>query len=237
MSAVVRLSLLLLVSLAVAVAQEAAPSPTPSASPSPSATPAPEATPEASPEATPESSPSPTSVTEEPPAPALEPAAPETPPADIIPMEGQPTGGAPLDTQNLSPSPDGSVPDAAFTDPNSIVPDEPPGPPAMPQTVESAEQKERELNIRYREVRVKAEEDPKVIEMAEKADTAKTDEDKRAARREYYRLLFKKMVSLDKSLADKCTLMEQAYLRRLAQERLEPTIPLNPPPTPSPLAN
>jgi hypothetical protein len=29
--------------------------------------------------------------------------------------------------------------------------------------------------------------------------------------------------------------METAYLRRLAQERLEPTIPLNPPPTPEPL--
>jgi hypothetical protein len=53
--------------------------------------------------------------------------------------------------------------------------------------------------------------------------------------REYYRLLFKKIVAIDKSLAEKCKVMETAYLRRLAQERLEPTIPLNPPPTPEPL--
>jgi hypothetical protein len=29
--------------------------------------------------------------------------------------------------------------------------------------------------------------------------------------------------------------MEDAYIRRLAQDRLEPTIPLNPPPTPEPI--
>ena len=82
---------------------------------------------------------------------------------------------------------------------------------------------------------MQVEKDPKVMSLFEQAEKAKTFEDQRAAMREYYRLLFKKISTVDKSLADKCKVMETAYLRRLAQERLEPTIPLNPPPTPEPL--
>jgi hypothetical protein len=157
-------------------------------------------------------------------------------------MEGLPTAplapseGIPLDTQDLSPAlPSANIPDAAFTDPNAIIPDEAPAPPAMPVAVESAQEKARLLTIRYRDVRVQADKDPKVLRMFERSNEAKTDEDKRAALREYYRLLFAKMVSIDKNLEERCRIMEQAYLRRLAQERLEPTIPLNPPPTPEPL--
>ena len=40
---------------------------------------------------------------------------------------------------------------------------------------------------------------------------------------------------IDPALEKKCKMMEEAYIRRLAQTRLEPTIPLNPPPTPKPL--
>jgi len=101
--------------------------------------------------------------------------------------------------------------------------------------VESEAEKQRELNIRYREVRVKAEEDANVTRMLERADEAATLEDRRAALREYYRLLFKKIASIDSSLKVKSEIMEEAYIRRLAQTRLEPTIPLNPPPTPEPL--
>lgn len=158
-------------------------------------------------------------------------------------MEGQataplaPSEGVPLETQDLSPAlPSATIPDAAFTDPNAIVPDEAPAPPSMPQAVESAQEKARELTIRYRDVRVQADKDPKVLRMYERSTEAKTDEDKRAALREYYRLLFAKMISIDKNLEERCRTMEQAYLRRLAQERLEPTIPLNPPPTPEPLS-
>ncbi len=67
------------------------------------------------------------------------------------------------------------------------------------------------------------------------ADEARTMEDRRAAFREYYRLLFKKIVAKDKTLAERCQQLEAAYLRRLAQEMIEPTIPLKPPPTPEPL--
>jgi hypothetical protein len=84
-------------------------------------------------------------------------------------------------------------------------------------------------------VRVQAEKDPGIVSLLEQANRARTLEEQRAALRQYYRLLFKKIASMDKSLADKCKVMETAYIRRLAQERVEPTIPLNPPPTPEPL--
>jgi hypothetical protein len=201
-----RLFIAVLIPMAALLAQEqASPKPAAKVSPSPSPVPAPEG-------ASPELSPSP--VVSPPPG-----------DADVIPMEG----GAPLGT-------DEAMPDESFTQPDAIIPDErPAGPPAVPATFESAQEKARQLSIRYREVRVQAEKDPKVVSLFEQAGKAKTLEDQRAAMREYYRLLFKKIVAIDKSLADKCKVMETAYLRRLAQERLEPTIPLNPPPTPEPL--
>ena len=150
-------------------------------------------------------------------------------------MAGEPTStiiGAPLDTNDLAPA-DQALPDEAFTLPNAIIPDELPPAPAIP--AESEEEKERQLGILYREVRIRVEKDPDVQSLHDQAGTAKTMEDRRAAFREYYRLLFKKMVAVDKNLEVRCTIMEEAYLRRLAQERIEPTIPLNPPPTPEPL--
>ena len=201
-----RLFIAVLIPMAALLAQEQA-SPTPAAkvSPSPSPVPAPEG-------ASPELSPSPV-------------VSPPSGDADVIPMEG----GAPLQT-------DEAMPDESFTQPDAIIPDErPAGPPAVPATFESAQEKARQLSIRYREVRVQAEKDPKVVSLSEQAGQAKTLEDQRAAMREYYRFLFKKIIAIDKSLAEKCKVMETAYIRRLAQERLEPTIPLNPPPTPEPL--
>lgn len=146
-------------------------------------------------------------------------------------------GGAPLDSREIAPArPDEAMPDESFTQPNAIIPDERPvGPPAVPATFESAQEKARQLSIRYRDVRVQAEKDSKVVSLFEQAGRAKTLEEQRAAMREYYRFLFRRIVAIDKSLEEKCKVMETAYLRRLAQERLEPTIPLNPPPTPEPL--
>ena len=206
LSSTLRLFIAVLIPVAALLAQEqASPTPAAKASPSPSPVPALEG-------ASPELSPSPV-------------VSPPAGDADVIPMEG----GAPLET-------DEAMPDESFTQPDAIIPDErPAGPPAVPATFESAQEKARQLSIRYREVRVQAEKDPKVVSLFEQAGKAKTLEDQRAAMREYYRLLFKKIVAIDKSLAEKCKVMETAYLRRLAQERLEPTIPLNPPPTPEPL--
>lgn len=159
-----------------------------------------------------------------------------------IPSEpGQPAEGI-LIEQDLSLS--GEVPvsaedDRDFVDPNALIP----GPSADISSIDprsagpSDEEKDRKLKILYREVRTKAEKDASVLSLREKAESAKTFEGERAAYREYYRALFLKMKQIDKSLAKKCDLMQDAYLARLAQTRIEPTIPLEPPPKPEPLAN
>jgi len=184
-------------------------------------------------------SPSPVSLLQ----PATSPEASPTPSADVIPLEGQAQPpdaviGAPLDTRDLAPvipRTDEAMPDDAFTSPNAVIPDT--EPPALPVAAESAEEKARQISIHYRELRVKAEKDPAVLQMLQRADEAMTEEDRRASLREYYRLLFKKIVTMDKTLEAHCELLKNAYIRRLAQERLEPTIPLNPPPMPEPIGN
>lgn len=195
--------------------------------------------PVASPDATPPEAPAPPAAT---PTPEAAPSAPEAtpvpalPPAagveeDIIPLppEGNPVGAPPASGE--------PVPDSAFTDPNAVIPDEatanlPPAPSGP-----SADEINRKLKIRYQEVRTQVDKDPAVRSLREQAEAAKSFEDERAAYREYYRLLFQKMAKEDKTLKDHCKIMEAAYLSRLAQTRLEPTIPLKPPPTPEPLAN
>ena len=245
----IRSFVLFLLSAGFLLAQEPSPSPAPTAdvSPTPFAPPTPEGfpasliDPAAPPSLVPEAE-APPPPLDTPPAPA-----PDTPPpapaeavpspspteSDSIPIEG----GAPLDTREITPGrPDEGMPDETYTEPDALIPDAAPlGPPAAPVTFESTQEKARQLSIRYRDVRVQAEKDPKVASLREQADRARTLEDQRAAMREYYRLLFKKIASIDKSLTEKCKVLETAYIRRLAQERLEPTIPLNPPPTPEPL--
>ncbi len=245
-----RLIAVFLILVGVLLAQDPSPAPTPETSSSPEPPPAMEPPPALEPAPTPPPAPlldapaAPSLVPglEASPTPGLEPPPPEASPepvaspspteADVIPMEG----GAPLETKDIGPArADETMPDEAYTQPDALVPDQAPTAPPPPVSFESAQEKARQLSIRYREVRVQAEKDPKVVSLREQAERARTIEDQRAAMREYYRLLFKKMISIDKSLTDKCKVMETAYLRRLAQERLEPTIPLNPPPTPEPL--
>ncbi len=93
----------------------------------------------------------------------------------------------------------------------------------------------RVIDARYKALRIKIDKDPDVLSLKEQADQAKTYEGNRAALREYYRLLFQKMRAADKTLESRINQMEEAYLRRLAQTRVEPTIPLEPPPKPRPL--
>lgn len=240
------LPLLIAVLFAVTAVQAQEQSPTPAApesSPQASPSPSPAETPKDS-SATPEATPV-AAGTEAAPGPSATPSAgaPMVTPGDVIPMEGQPAApanGAPLETKDLAPAPktDEAMPDDAFTKPNAVIPDESaPQAPAAPPTAESAQEKARQVNIHYKEVRVVAEKDPKIVAMMAKADAAKSEEDRRAALREYYRMLFKKIVSMDASLTQKCSDLQAAYERRLAQFRLEPTIPLNPPPTPEPLSH
>ncbi len=134
--------------------------------------------------------------------------------------------------------PTGEVSPSDIPDPNSLFPDDfSPGemPPPPPAVAENEFERDRKLRIRFQEVKVQAGKDQAVRQMKEQADRATTEEEKRAALREHYRMLFAKMVSIDSELAERCVLMEAAYLRRIGQFRVEPTIPLTPPPTPEPL--
>jgi len=219
-------------------------SPSPSASPVVALTPATDATPPPSTPA-PEASPSPESSPS--PAPSPEPspeASPSPSPAtageDVIPLppEAGP-GELPIVSETEVPglaAPGEPLPDSAFADPNAVIPSGtdsslPPAPSGP-----SAQEIERKIKIRYQEVRTQVEKDPAVRSLKKQADEAKTFEEERAALREYYRLLFSKMKKVDKELTARCDTMEKAYIIRLAQIRLEPTIPLNPPPTPEPLS-
>ena len=118
------------------------------------------------------------------------------------------------------------------SDPNSLIP--PPQEPEQPSPINSAgiEEKQRQdQKVRYYSVKVKADKDDDLITLLAKADKAKSDEAKRQALRQYYDLLAKRMKKIDSSLSDWIDTMHSAYLRRLEQVRVEPTIPINPPPT------
>ncbi len=107
--------------------------------------------------------------------------------------------------------------------------------PPAPVVRENEFEKERKMKQRYQQVKLQALKDQAIRDMRSRADVARTDEDKRAALREYYRMLFTKIVAIDPELQERSDVLERAYLRRLGQYRVEPTIPLNPPPIPEPL--
>ncbi len=118
------------------------------------------------------------------------------------------------------------------SDPNSLIP--PPQEPEQPSPINSAgnEEKQRQdQKARYYTAKVKADKDEELSSLLEKADKAKSDEAKRQALHQYYDLLAKRMKKIDASLSDWIDTMHAAYLRRLEQVRVEPTIPLNPPPS------
>jgi len=119
------------------------------------------------------------------------------------------------------------------SDPNSLIP--PPVEPEQPSPINAAgnEEKQRQdQKTSYYTAKVKADKEEALVSLQQKADKAKSDEAKRQALREYYDLLAKRMKKIDPSLSEWIDTMHAAYLRRLAQVRVEPTIPLNPPPVP-----
>ncbi len=196
------------------------PAPTPEASPAPEAAATPESTPtpEATPEATPKNQDFINLPTDAP-----------SQASDVISDSQISLSGENLPTEQS---------DKEFLDPNQLLPTDSAPAAIDPRTLAaSGEEQERKVKIRYQQVRAKAELDPDVASLLAKAKTARTFEGERAAYRKYYELLFKKMKKLDGTLAKKCDLMEKTYLSRLAQSRIEPTIPLEPPPKPEPLAN
>ncbi|MDD5199411.1 MAG: hypothetical protein PHC88_06365 [Terrimicrobiaceae bacterium] len=160
--------------------------------------------------------------------------------ADYLPEPTDSSLGAPVESKDES-LPSGEAAPSDLPNPDNLIPQGPPGaegvPPAPPKVAENKFDVDRKLAVRYQEVKLLALKDEAIRSLHEQAEAAKTDEGKRQAMRAYFRLLFAKMTSIDAKLKVKCDLMEEAYLRRLGQFRVEPTIPLNPPPTPAPLAN
>lgn len=162
--------------------------------------------------------------------------------ADLPPLEDElpsiPTDEM-LDPSTLISDDSYAVPDFPTDEPADFPSEDYPVDFAPPPPVvrENEFEKERKLKQRYQQVKLQALKDQAIRGMRDRADVARTDEDKRAALREYYRMLFAKIVTIDPELQDQTDVLEQAYLRRLGQYRVEPTIPLNPPPTPVPLGS
>ena len=120
------------------------------------------------------------------------------------------------------------------SDPNALIP--PPVEPQQPSPVNASgnESKQREdQKTRYYTAKTQADKEEALASLQAKADKAKSDESKRQALRSYYDLLAKRMKKIDPSISEWIDTMHAAYLRRLEQVRVEPTIPLNPPPAPS----
>lgn len=222
--------------VAVTPATDATPPPIAEATPETPSAGAPAA--EGAEPATAEATPATGSEVEPMPAAEAEPASSPASGEDIIPLPPEP-GAAEMpivsDTEvPTTPNLSGPAADSSFADPNAVIPTDASLAPAAAGP--SSQEIERKLKIRYQEVRIQVDKDPDVLSLLKQSKAAKSSEDERAALREYYRLLFKKMKKADKELTTKCDIMERAYIARLAQTRVEPTIPLNPPPTPKPLS-
>ena len=152
------------------------------------------------------------------------PAAPATPTTPSTPDPAAPAANSGQGSPGENPPP---------SDPNSLIP--PPAEPAQPSPINAAgnEEKQRQdQKARYYSAKVKVDKEEALASLLQKSDKAKSDEAKRQTLREYYDLLAKRMKKIDPSLSEWVDTMHAAYLRRLAQVTLEPTIPVNVPPTP-----
>jgi hypothetical protein len=165
-------------------------------------------------------------------------------PSLFAPEKAAPSPAASADSATPSPSdPKAPSPNSGMgspgqnpppSDPNSLIP--PPVEPQQPSPVNATgnEAKQREdQKTRYYTAKTKADQEESLASLQARADKAKTDEGKRQALREYYDLLAKRMKKIDPSISEWIDTMHAAYLRRLAQIRVEPTIPQTPPPAPS----
>jgi hypothetical protein len=86
--------------------------------------------------------------------------------------------------------------------------------PQVPSASAIAAQEAQE-KARYRQVRAKALEDPNVLSLQDKADTAPNEDEQKAASKSYYKALFDKMREIEPSLKDRIDRTEAATLRRI----------------------
>lgn len=106
--------------------------------------------------------------------------------------------------------------------------------PSVPPIIEDPREAERKMRVKFRKLRARLIGDPELISLEDMAERAPTPEDYRAARRAYYALFFKKVRKADGSLKDYADKLEKQSVAGLYQTRIEPTVPLNPPPEPQP---
>ncbi|MEQ1861634.1 MAG: hypothetical protein ABMA13_17080 [Chthoniobacteraceae bacterium] len=139
-----------------------------------------------------------------------------------------------------APAPAPAVKDAAPKDGIGLIPEtlepvqKPKGvelkEPEAPQTLDKTTAAADELNerIRFRELKTKAEREPKVAAEMDRANTAKSDFEKREALRSYYALLYGRIAKLDSSLKKRADDARVRLSRRLDQTRVAPTEPIEP---------
>lgn len=106
--------------------------------------------------------------------------------------------------------------------------------PERPPLVEDPREAERKQRVQFRKIKASVERDPQMVQLAEDAAAARTPEGYRAARRAYYTVFFSKVRKADSSLATYCNNLEKTTIAELYQKRVEPTMPLEPPPEPQP---
>lgn len=143
---------------------------------------------------------------------------------DVIPLPDDMTSD--VDLLDLPDLDDGALLTPDDLPPLEVVP-------ALP--VVAIGETARAIDARYNKIRIRIEKEADLVSLRAQANEAKTYEQSRAAMREFYRLLFTKIRKEDPSLTRKCDALEQVYLNQLSQNRIEPTIPLEPPPRPEPI--
>ncbi len=159
------------------------------------------------------------------PAPKIEPAAPKptlrpTPPSPIAP---------PADPEmELLPLIPDTPPALDLPPPGEAIPQ----PPDITQELKSeraaAVENELRNRIRLRQIKTKALKDPRIQADWERAQTARTEFEKREALKDYYTTLYDRMTKLDSSLKGQIKDLRTESLRRLRQHRMAPTEPLEP---------
>jgi len=77
-----------------------------------------------------------------------------------------------------------------------------------------------------RELKTKVDRDPKIAGELDRANSAKTDYEKREAMRSYYTLLYDAIAKLDPSLKKRAEEAKLRMTKRLDQTRVAPTEPL-----------
>lgn len=85
---------------------------------------------------------------------------------------------------------------------------------------------ELESRIKFRQAHSRASNEPAIQALWEESREAETDFEKRDALRRYYDTLYKRMLSFDKSLKPLVEERRRVSLRRLDQNRIDPTDPL-----------